>query len=184
MMSVNAPPATQPELRAPTGNAVDPTEPHVLHDADGFIMATWKNVALHVWTIQATPALVARLDELSTAFIGAHPEGISAVHIIAKNAPLPDKVVREKLRQVSEHHAKNVACVCHVVEGSGFWASALQSFLTGLHWISQRSFSLHICSDIGAAAQWVPAPHVQRTKVTIAPADLEAALRSVRQRAG
>ncbi len=174
---------TQPDLGGPTSDAVGPA-PQVLHDADGFVMATWKNLALHVWTIQATPALVAKLDELSTAFVKAHPEGISAVHIIAKNAPLPDKVVREQLRQVSERHAKHVACVCHVVEGSGFWASALQSFLTGLHWLSERSFRLHICSDILAAAQWLPAPHAQRTKVTITTAELEEALRSVRQRAG
>jgi hypothetical protein len=179
---------TQPELRGPTRDTardtVDPTPPRVLHDADGFVMATWKNLALHVWTVQATPALVAKLDELSTAFVGAHPEGISAVHIIAKNAPLPDKVVRDQLRQVSERHAKDVACVCHVVEGSGFWASALQSFLTGLHWLSQRSYSLHICTDIGAAAKWVPTPHAQKTKVTIAPAELEQAIRYVRERAG
>ncbi len=180
-MSVS--PVTQPAVRGPTKNTVSPA-PHVLHDADGFIMATWRNVAIHVWTIQATPALVAKLDELSTAFIGTHPEGISAVHIISKNAPLPDKVVREKLRQVSERHSKHVACVCHVVEGSGFWASALQSFLTGLRWLSQRSFSLHICSDIGAAAQWLPTQHAQRTNAAIAQAELEAALRAVRRRAG
>jgi hypothetical protein len=147
-------------------------------------MAVWRNVALHVWTVVATPALVTKLDEVSSAFISAHPEGISAVHIIAKGAPLPDKEVREQLREVSERHSKHLACVCHVVEGSGFWASALQSFLTGLHWLTQRSFSLHICGDISAAAQWVPTPHVIRTKVTIAPGELEDALRFVRRRAG
>jgi hypothetical protein len=183
MMIVSGSSVRQPNLRAATSDAAGPA-PQLLHDADGFVMATWKNLALHVWTIQATPALVAKLDVLSTAFIKEHPEGISAVHIIAKNAPLPDKVVREQLRQVSERHAKHVACVCHVVEGSGFWASALQSFLTGLHWLSKRSYGLHICSDIRSAAQWLPTQHAKRTNVTIAPVELEEVLRSVRRRAG
>ena len=167
----------------PRSQAKDPANstPHVAHHADGFTIATWKNVALHLWTVAATPVMVAKLDEFSVGFTSAHPEGISAVHVIAKGAPLPGKEVRDLLREVSDRHAEHVACVCHVVEGSGFWASALQSFLTGLHWLSARSYSLHICSNIPAAAQWVPGPHAERTRVTLAPAELEEAIRFVRR---
>jgi hypothetical protein len=176
-------PLQAPEPRNPARDTSAATLPEVRHEAAGVVMAVWKNVALHVWTVQATPAMVAKLDEFSRVFISAHPEGISAIHIIAKGAPLPDKEVREQLREVSDRYSKHLACVCHIVEGSGFWASALQSFLTGLHWLSQRSFSLHICGDIVAAAQWVPTPHALQTKVTFAPAELEDALRFVRRRA-
>ncbi len=173
-----------PAPRSPPKAPADSTSTQVLHDANGFSIATWKNVALHLWTVAGTPEMVAKLDEFSLAFTSAHPEGISAIHIIAKGAPLPGKEVRDLLREVSERHAKHVACVCHIVEGSGFWASALQSFLTGLHWLTQRSYSLRICSDIAAAAQWVPGPHADRTKVTLAPAELERAIRFLRRRAG
>jgi len=145
-------------------------------------MATWKNVALHVWTTRATPAIVDTLDELSGAFVSAHPEGISAVHVIANSAPLPDADVRERLRVVTTRHQEHLGCVCHVVEGSGFWASALHSFLTGLHFLTRGPFRLHICSDIGAAARWVPEPHLHKTNVAIAPAELEAALMYLRRR--
>jgi hypothetical protein len=153
----------------------------VLHDADGFVMATWKNITIHVWTVQATPALVDTLDRLTASYIGGHPEGISAVHIIAKNAPLPDADVRERLQQVTKRYATRVACVCHVVEGSGFWAGAHQAFLSGLHWLTRGSFRLHICSDIPAAARWLPGPHGQGTNVVIGIAELEEVLRSVRR---
>jgi hypothetical protein len=155
----------------------------VIHDSNGFTMATWKNVALHVWTAQATPATVDTLDELSARFASAHPEGLSAVHIITNNIPPPDSHVREQLRQVTNRYAEQIACVCHVVEGSGFWASALHSFLTGLHFLTRGPFKMHICSDIPAASRWVPAQHVRRTKVAIAPAELEDVLKYVRQRA-
>jgi hypothetical protein len=157
--------------------------PRVVHDSDGLLMATWKNVALHVWTARATPAVVVSLDELSGRFTSEHPEGISAVHIIANNTPLPDKSVREQLSQVTNRHAKQLACVCHVVEGSGFWASALHSFLTGLHFLARGPFKLHICSNIPAAARWLPAPHADRTNVSFGAQELEEAVTQLRRAA-
>jgi hypothetical protein len=174
---------TLPIAGAASGSGPDLAEdrPRIVHDSPGFIMATWRNVALHVWTAQATPAQVDALDEQSARLTSAHPEGISAVHVIAGNAPLPDKDVRERLRQVTTRHAKHLACVCHVVEGSGFWASALHSFLTGLHFLTREPFKLHICADISAAARWVPAPHARKTRASIAPEELERALAYLRR---
>jgi len=173
--------------RVPSSGAAtsggDGVRPHVLHASDGFVMATWKNVAIHVWTLQSTVSLVDTLDALTGPFTSLHPEGVSAVHIITKNAPLPSAEVREQLQRVMKRYLEHVACICHVVEGSGFWASALHGFLTGLHWIARGTFRLHICADIASAARWVPAPHVDATKVAISAAELEQALRFVRGRA-
>jgi hypothetical protein len=173
--------AARPRGLGPVAAAGEP--PEVLHDAHGFLMATWKNVALHVWTARATFALVDTLDELSGRFTSTHPEGISAVHVIANNTPLPGKDVRERLTQVTNRHAKQLACVCHVVEGSGFWASALHSFLTGLHFLTRGPFKLHICSEIPAAARWLPEPHARRTKVSFEAEELEQALTGLRRSA-
>ncbi len=194
-MAVASPSARIPSNEGPTDRAKrtkeatheagmagvgDTDRPEVLHDSGGFVMASWKNVAIHLWTVQATIAMVDTLDRLSVTFTGAHPEGISAIHIIAKNAPLPPADVREQLQKVTKRHANRVACVCHVVEGSGFWASALHGFLTGLHWITRGPFRLYICSDIPAAARWVPAQHTHVTNVPVGVAELEEALRTVR----
>ena len=177
--------STSPSARVqPSGGPADSRNVEVLHDSDGFVMATWKNVAIHVWTVEATMALVGTLDRLSATFTSAHPEGISAIHIIAKNAPLPPAEIREQLAKVTQRYANRLACVCHVVEGSGFWASALHGFLTGVHWISRGPFRLHICSEIPVAARWVPAPHAEVTKVVIGIAELEEVLRTVRRLAG
>ena len=175
--------------RAPSNDAGrdgkrDGPRPDVLHESGGFFMASWKNIAIHVWTVQATPALVDTLDRLSATFTTAHPEGVSAIHIISNNIALPDADVRERLQRVTNRYASRLACVCHVVEGSGFWASALHGFLTGLHWLTRGTFRLHICSDLTAAARWVPGPHVQVTKVSVGIAELDEVLRYVRRRAG
>jgi hypothetical protein len=174
--------STSPSARVqPSEGVADSRNLEVLHDSGGFVMATWKNVAIHVWTVDATMALVNALDRLSATFTSVHPEGISAIHIITKNAPLPPADVRDELGKVTKRHANRLACVCHVVEGSGFWASALHGFLTGLHWLSRGPFRLHICSDIPTAARWVPAPHGEVTNVPIGVAELEEVLRSVRR---
>jgi hypothetical protein len=168
--------------RVAAADELDRERPEVVHDSHGLVMATWKNVALHVWTTRATPAIVDTLDDLSELFISAHPEGVSAVHLIAANTALPDADVRERLRQVTNRHAKHLACVCHIVEGSGFWASALHSFLTGLHLLARGPFKLHICADIPAAARWVPAPHMRKTNVSLDSAELEEVLTYLRRR--
>jgi hypothetical protein len=167
----------------PDADAVDRERSTLVHDSQGLTMATWKNVALHVWTAQATPVVVDALDGLSAAFTSTHPEGVSAVHILANGIPLPEADVRERLRQVTSRYAEHLGCVCHVVEGSGFWASALHSFLTGLHLLARGPFRLHICSDIAAAARWVPGPHMRRTNVSIVSAELEEALTDLRRTA-
>jgi hypothetical protein len=155
----------------------------LLHETQGFFMGTWKNVALHVWTGPATPTLVNVLAELWAPFANAHPEGVSAVHVIANNVSLPDKDARAQLGRLSNRYANQLACLCYVVEGSGFWASALRSFLTGLRMLTQGSFKQHICADIAAAARWVPTPHSQKTNVSFSPGELADALTFVRRRA-
>lgn len=154
-----------------------------MYETEGFVMATWKNVGIHIWTRQATLALVDQLDVLSEAFVPLHPRGISSIHVVAKNAPLPDEVVRDRFLEVADRFAKQLACVGHVVEGSGFWASALQSFITGVHWLSRRPFKFQICTSISAVAQWLPEPHWQRTGVSFESRELRRALEYVRARA-
>ena len=161
----------------------EPLLPSIVHDGQGLVMGTWKNLAIHVWTTRATPELVDTLERLTGPFVRAHPEGFSAIHVIANGAGLPDNQARERLREVASRYVNQLACLCHVVEGSGFWASALHSFLTGLHWLTRGPYRLHICADLPGAARWVPEYHERRTRLAIAEADLEDALVFVRERA-
>jgi hypothetical protein len=156
----------------------------ILHEADGLLAARWKNVGLHVWTVKATPAHVAVLDALSKPFVTAYPDGISSIHVIAKDVGLPDGDTREALRVLTQKWEAHISCVCHVVEGSGFWFSALQSFLTGLHLLGRAKYQLHIGSTIADCAQWLPKHHAEKTKVVLDAAELERELLALRKRAG
>ena len=158
--------------------------PTVLYEAQGFLLTAWKNFAINVWSARATVAFAAKLDEHSATFVKSHPEGVSAIHIISANTPLPDADVREMLKKLTDKYAKSIACVSHVVEGSGFWASALHSFLTGLHYASRAPFELYIGSTVSAGARRLVEPHARRTGVKIKTEEIESVMSAARRRAG
>jgi hypothetical protein len=167
------------ELQPPSEASPPPV---IVYETEGCVMATWRNLAIAVWGTQGTVALAKKLDLMSADFIKVHPEGVSSVNFITKRAPLPDAAAREEFSKITGRYAANVACVGTVLDGSGFWVSAMQSFLTGLHLFSRRPFKTHYCLTIGELARWLPAPHEARTGVSIAAAEFEQVLDSLRMR--
>ena len=184
-MSMSTPASLSGALPAPSTSAEgwNPTSPTIVYETAGLVAAHWKNIAIHVWSAAASTAKVMKLDEQSSSFASAHPRGISSIHISAQGTPLPERDVRDALRKLTNKYAKNLACVCHVVEGAGFWASALRSFLTGFHFGSREPFELHVCATLEMAARRLAEPHLHRTGVFVATNELEAAMRAVRNRA-
>jgi hypothetical protein len=181
------PPASPPGGAPPPPTGVvdwNADSPAIIYETPGLLLTHWKNFAIHLWTGRASVAMAMKLDELTPTFAGAHPRGFSSIHVIAQGTPLPERDARTALRSLTTKYAKNVACVCHVVEGTGFWASALRSFLTGFHFGPREPFELHICATLQMAAQRLPQPHLQRTGVFVATNELETALKAVRSRAG
>ena len=153
------------------------------YEERGFIIAEWKNVSIVVWGTQATIPLVKKLWETGEALIGRHPEGISAIHIIANGVPLPDSATRAELNRLTDAFAKSLACIATVLEGSGFWASAMHSFVTGIQWVSsRRPFKSKIGSTLADAAGFVPTPHHEKTHVRVGSTELLRAITTARER--
>lgn len=161
-----------------------PSDPahSVILEGEGYSITSWKNVVMVIWATQATMHHATNLDRTSADFIGKHPEGISAVHVVANGAPLPDGETRAELNRLTDKYAKYLACFGTVIEGSGFWASAMQSFVTGLHWMSRRPFKSRIGSALVEIAGWLPAPHAERTGVKFTATELVRVLTDARAR--
>jgi len=154
----------------------------VVYATGDFLVATWKNISIVVWGTRATPALVTEMDRALRPFDVMRSSGFSSIHFIAKDAPPPAGEARDMLRHSAARHAKTLVCVCHVVEASGFWASALHSVILGLNWVAQRPYELQIASSIQEVARWLPDRHTRRTGVAISLTELENVLTSLRQR--
>ncbi|HVW25426.1 MAG TPA: hypothetical protein VHC69_08645 [Polyangiaceae bacterium] len=151
----------------------------MLH-ADGLTVHGFRNLQIASWTAQGTIALVELLAEHSTRFHRRHPEGVSVVHVISKGPALPDAPTRERLKTLLEGNTKTLACVAIILDGRGFWASAVRSFLVGLRLVSPRTFVMQVFSTPEEVAAWLPEQHLQRTGVRIDAPDLLQAIEAVR----
>ena len=66
-----------------------------------------------------------------------------------------------------ERHPSAFACVGIALLGAGFWASALQSMITGLLMVAPRGFALRFAGDPAELGAWLPREHSRRTGVEI-----------------
>jgi hypothetical protein len=132
-----------------------------------FIFGSWKNVFIGVWESQATMPAVDRMFRATKVMNDLHPSGRSTIHIVAHGAGLPTPEVRKHFVDALKKNADNLACVAVVVGGTGFWTSALRSFVTGLRWLAPRSFDFRMMTTIEGVAKWLPVEHARRTGVEL-----------------
>jgi hypothetical protein len=156
--------------------------PVIVHDVSGCVMAVWRNSLIVIWGSAGTIPLAVRLDELSSSLVQEYPEGFSSLHFIVNGAGLPDAAAREELKKVAARYAKHIACLGTVIDGSGFWASAIRSFFTSLLLFSRLPYKAHFAASIPELAEWVVGPHEERTRVRLSPEELKRAMFDVRAR--
>jgi hypothetical protein len=139
-------------------------------------------VIVAVWSRQCTGPMAAALGDVTVGFSRAHPEGFSSVHVIGNNPPLPTSEARDTLIRETKRYSKDLACVGTVLEGSGFWASAVRSFIVGIRVVVPRTFEMQTYASIAELVAWLPPPHAKKTGVTLDPAEFERMLVMMRQR--
>jgi len=150
----------------------------IVHYAEpgAFLFGSWKNVVIAVWEAQGTIAAVEQLARAGEIVSKAHPSGRSNIHFIATGAGLPDADVRAKFVELMKDKADQLACVAVVYGGTGFWASAFRSFVTGLKWLAPKSIGFHLLGTIEDAVNLVPPVHLKRTGVELDPKELRKVL--------
>ena len=91
----------------------------------------------------------------------------SNVHLIDRRVRIPDAETRAVLVQLAHDTAAHIACVGVIIEGEGFWASAVRGVITGLRAITPRSAHIHAYASIAQIVDWLPSEHEKRTGVPI-----------------
>jgi hypothetical protein len=109
---------------------------------------------------------------MTSANPGAVPEG--------RKPPLPTSEARDELLSLMKKFSENVACIGTVLEGSGFWAGAVRSFIVGLRLVAPRTFEMQTYASIAELSEWIVGPHAIRTGVEIDRAQLERVLTALR----
>jgi hypothetical protein len=136
-------------------------------------VSLWQNVLVISWTgkptAEAARALGPVTDEI-LARLGV--DKLSFIHLIPNNMPLPDSGTREALLALSRSYIQHTACVAVIIAGGGFWASAIQSFVTGIRVLAPRELSVRMHKSSAELLKWFPEEHARKTGVQLEPVEL------------
>jgi hypothetical protein len=135
-------------------------------------------VMIAVWKGQATALRVERFKKAIELMAERTPGYRSNVHVILEGAALPTAEARKLFVALMKHHRDALACVVIVVNGTGFWASALRGAMTGLRALAPTSSGFHVAATIDNVVNWLPAVHELSTGVKLDPEELGDVLRA------
>lgn len=144
-------------------------------------MGYWHDTAIVVWATQATVPLITEFSRLAEVMMERHTRA-STVQILAPGSTIPTPDARVALNEVIARYADRLIGCAAIMEGSGFWASMMRSFLTGLQLFQRNGWKTKFCSTPTEAAQWLAVLHASELGVTIAPEQLIAAIVELRRR--
>lgn len=151
------------------------------HEPGQFYAAHYRNLSIVVWVGGADGASVQRVRGISQLLIGKFPDGHSNVSIVLNGVPPPTDEARAAFNHIFDGRVSDLRCMAVVLEGEGFWASALRSTVTGLRNAATTAFTVKLFSELGPVSDWLPAEHLARTGVALDAAELRAALTEMRQ---
>jgi hypothetical protein len=113
------------------------------------------NLFMMVWRGATTDEALDAVHASMTAMVAIHPEGIGIVSIIERGAPPPSTEHRARVREVQERMASRLRCLVVLVEGMGFWASAVLGAATAIVSARRTRFPQKVCRAREEAIQFI-----------------------------
>lgn len=140
-----------------------------------------RNVTLAVWVGQATLPSLHVMGTVSREMVREHPEGHSSIVFILDKIPAPSEEASELISRAFNTRS-GLVCVAVVVEGTGFWGSAMRSMMGNARRAEGESRAmLRLHTSIDEVVAWLPDEHLRRTKVQLDAEQLRSSLRWVRE---
>lgn len=156
----------------------------VEHFSDGCLLASLDDIMIAVWSGKPKPEHLSALRHSVESVGRAYGRG-SSVHMLLNRPELPEKRVRDGMTQITRDYADRTIASALVLNGDGFWASAIRGLATSLHYLgSERGrFKLRVCATLEEAAAWLAPVHSAGSRRVMEVAELQRALIALRGRA-
>jgi hypothetical protein len=106
----------------------------------------------------------------------------SNVTLVMRESELPGSEARIALEELTAQYAGYIHSVALVIDGDGFWASMIRSFLTGLHLLRGHGYRCKAFASATDANPWLVPWHNAETGVTVSPREIDAACEAVYRR--
>jgi hypothetical protein len=144
---------------------------HLAREPGVASFSRYRNLLIVVWVDVATPAAVERFAAVGQQLSRESPR-FSILHWLTPNKPIPDPAVRQGLVEVARELRQHIACTSMVLNGVGFWASAIRATINGMRLMSPNRVDLRVDHTVEQAASWLPAVHTEKTGTPITPEGL------------
>ena len=156
----------------------------VQHESDGCIVGTLDDIMLVVWTKQPRLEQVLELRRVMDELAYKLERG-SSVHVLYNRPELPEKRVREEMQRVTQDYADRTIASVLVLNGEGFWASAMRGLATSLHFLGSKRthFKFRVCATLEQAATWLAPVHNELSRRRASAGEIEGALNHLCERA-
>jgi hypothetical protein len=149
------------------------------------VIGTLDDIVLVVWTDQPRLEHVLELRKVLDLISYRYSVG-SSVHVLADRPELPEKRVRDEMARVTKDFADHSIASALVLNGDGFWASAMRGLATSLHFLGTKRdrFKLRVCATVEQAAAWLVPVHNERSRRAANVEEVASALHELCSRAG
>jgi hypothetical protein len=130
------------------------------------------------WSTAPTVEHVEAFMALAQSLSATYPRN-SNVTLVMGNTELPGADARASLEVLTAQYAPAIHSVALVIDGGGFWASMIRSFLTGLHVLRGNGYRCKAFATPTDAASWLLPPHNADTGVVLTDDELKSACDTV-----
>ncbi|HKO94476.1 MAG TPA: hypothetical protein VJU61_25155 [Polyangiaceae bacterium] len=151
------------------------------HVPGRYVAATAGDIVAFHWVGDAERSAIQQLELLLEKQTASRTKPASALHIVHPRVGLPNAEVRGALISLLEGYARTMGCVGVALLGTGFWASAMRSALTGIRMIvPMGALPMRFAQDVDELLPWFCATHQERTGRALHPASIQAVLHQLR----
>jgi hypothetical protein len=146
-----------------------------------FALSRWKNLSIVVYATGADGAMLARISKLTPLMRKEFPGGHSNLAFILNGCPLPTEQAQQAIVAAYRNPESGLCCASVIVEGEGFWASALRSSVIGMRLQAER-IRLGLHGTISEMIEWLPVEHEKSTGVALNKTQLRRIVTETRHR--
>jgi hypothetical protein len=118
---------------------------------EGYVVATWRNTLLMMWTGAITSAGLDATERGGKLLERQYKENQVAISISLPKVPIPDEKIRAHAARLLRERAPFVKLSVTVIEGDGFWLSAGRMVMTALTTLSGGKHKPIIAKSIDEA---------------------------------
>jgi predicted nucleic acid-binding Zn ribbon protein len=134
-----------------------------------FAFYRWNDIAINVWASQPTGDAVEVLAQLTERSVSECPNGLASIHWLDQGVALPTAEARHGLAEIAKRYERHLMCVGVLLQGSGFWASATRSALTGIMLLAPRTFSLRFFGEAPELSALIVRERARRARTAVEP---------------